>query len=284
MEGGLRWAIQCALQKEPKSFWARVTLGDLEVLTGDAQTVERAYKTAVVAAQHDWFALDSSRQQLLLLKALGFRLPEVTAGLRVFDHALAKLEPPWQPERVVLFSGHMIDAPDRPEPRFPAAKEGEAARAIAETLDQLGAGERDLALCGGACGGDLLFAEAALQRGMRLQLRIPFDIPAFFQKSVTFADPQWGKRFYAVKNDPCTALFIMPEELGLLPKKANPYERNNVWQLYAALGWGKTPEKVHFVCLWNGQGGDGPGGTQHMLDAVKKRSGQVHVLDTTTLW
>jgi tetratricopeptide (TPR) repeat protein len=282
MEGGLRWAIECALQKAPKSFWARVTAGELEVLNKDNAAVERTYKAAVAVAEGDWFALDSSRQQLLLLKDLRFHSPQVEIALHVVEHALSKLKGPWQPDRVFLFSGHMIDAPDRPEPRFPADKEAAAAKAIATRLDELDAREGDLALCGGACGGDLLFAEAALQRGMRLQIRIPFDIPTFFPQSVTFAAPEWGKRFYAVEENPRTYVFIMPEELGPLPKKANPYERNNRWQLYSALGWG--PERVHFICLWNRQGGDGPGGTKHMHDEVEKRSGQVHVLDTNALW
>jgi hypothetical protein len=33
------------------------------------------------------------------------------------------------PRKVALFSGHMIDAPDRAKPRFPADKEPIAARA-----------------------------------------------------------------------------------------------------------------------------------------------------------
>jgi hypothetical protein len=41
---------------------------------------------------------------------------------------------------------------------------------------------------------------------------------------------------------------------------------------------------VHFICLWNGEGGDGPGGTRHMRDEVMKRNGSVHWLDTTKLW
>ena len=65
------------------------------------------------------------------------------------------------PKNVLLFSGHMIDAPDRQTPRFPADKEPVAAGAIADTLAKLGAGPGDLAICGGACGGDLIFAELA---------------------------------------------------------------------------------------------------------------------------
>jgi hypothetical protein len=38
------------------------------------------------------------------------------------------------------------------------------------------------------------------------------------------------------------------------------------------------------VCLWNGGGGDGPGGTAHMYNEVKRRTGRVTWLDTRTLW
>ncbi|MGE0820854.1 MAG: TRAFs-binding domain-containing protein [Candidatus Binatia bacterium] len=287
MEGGVRWAAQSALARNPKNYWARVTLGDLEVVIGNKETVERAYKDAVAVADKDWFALDSSRQQLLLLQDLEFRSEMVATSLKIFDRALGKLAPPeesWEPRHVFLFSGHMIDAPDRKEPRFPATKEDIATWALLAKLDELGAGPQDLALCGGACGGDLIFAEACLSRGMRVELRIPFAEPQFLQASVTFpADgDRWRERFYTVKSNPNTKLLVMNDELGPLPKGGNPFARDNLWQLYTALAWG--PEKVRFLCLWNRKGGDGPGGTQHMYDTVTKHAGQVHVLDTTTLW
>lgn len=74
----------------------------------------------------------------------------------------------------------------------------------------------------------------------------------------------------------------MTDELGPTPRNINAFERNNLWQLYTALSFGF--DKVHFICLWNRKGGDGPGGTQHMHDAVKKRSGHVYVLDTNLLF
>ena len=223
-----------------------------------------------------------SRRQLEILRDLDFRPADVGAAPAILDKAAEKLKAPWVPQRVFLFSGHMIDAPDRPEPRFPPDKEPIAARAVAERLSQLQAGPEDLALCGGACGGDLLFAEAALKLGLRLEIRIPFPEPTFLQKSVTFAGEKWRARYYAVKENPLTQLLIMPDELGPLPKNANPYERSNVWQLYSALARG--PEKVNFICLWNRKGGDGPGGTKHLYEEVNKRSGLVYVLDTTKLW
>ena len=285
MEGGVRWDVRGALEKDLKDYWARVTLADLEVLVGAKDVVEDAYRSAVAVAEKDWFQLSSSRQQLLLLKDLDFRAPEVQAGLAVIDRALSRINPPektWTPRQVFIFSGHMIDAPERKEPRFPADKEKIAAAAIAAKLDELKAGPDDLAICGGACGGDLLFAEASLERGMRLDVRLPFDEPTFLQKSVAFAGDSWVDRFYKMKANDKTRVYLMPEELGPLPKNADAYARNNRWQLYTALSWG--PDKVRFICLWNRQGGDGPGGTKHMYDTVQKYAGRVYVLDTTKLW
>jgi hypothetical protein len=117
---------------------------------------------------------------------------------------------------------------------------------------------------------------------MRLEVRIPFDEPAFLQKSVAFAGENWVHRYFALKGNSRTRLLRMPDELGPLPKGENPFGRNNLWQLYSALAWG--PEKVRFVCLWNRKGGDGPGGTEHMYETVKKHAGLVYVLDTNVLW
>ncbi len=285
MEGGVRWAVQSVLDQNAKDYWARATLAEMEVLTENVATVERSYREAVAVADKDWFNLDSSRQQLLLLKDLGFRPAEVDAALQVLNRALERVVPPesrWEPKQVFLFSGHMVDAPGRPEPRFPADKEKVAVEAIATKLDELGAGSDDLAICGGACGGDILFAEACLARGVRLEVRLPFDEPIFLQNSVTFAGDHWMERYYQMKSNAKSRLFLMPDELGPFPKGINPYARNNLWQLYSALAWG--PEKVRFVCLWNRKGGDGPGGTQHMYETVKKHAGRVYVLDTSVLW
>ncbi|HEY1432289.1 MAG TPA: hypothetical protein VGF39_11790 [Stellaceae bacterium] len=187
---------------------------------------------------------------------------------------------PKPPRKIVLFSGHMIDAPDREKPRFPSDKEPIATRAIAEALADLGVGPADLTICGGACGGDLLFAEAALARGARLELYIPFDEPAFLEKSVDFADRDWRVRYFAAKAP--AVLHVAPSELGPIQAGEDAYERNNRWMLDSARRFGA--DKVNFVCLWNGEGGDGPGGTRHMMDEVRNRGGRTRWLDTTKLW
>ena len=187
---------------------------------------------------------------------------------------------PEPPRKVALFSGHMIDAPDRQKPRFPPDKEPIAASAIAQALDDLEVGPADLAICGGACGGDLLFAEAALARGARLELYIPFDEETFLERSVDFADRDWRARYFAAKA--AAVLHVATSELGPIPEGADAYERNNRWMLDSALRFGA--DKVDFVCLWNGAGGDGPGGTRDMMHVVRSRGGRTRWLDTAKLW
>ena len=136
-----------------------------------------------------------------MLQDLGFRPDAVEAGITTFDRALRRLQKPderWQPRQVILFSGHMIDAPDRPEPRFPADKESIAAQKIAEALEQLGAGPEDLAFCQAAAGGDLLFLEACQRRGVRCQILLPFPEPEFIERSIlpSTGGDKWRERFF----------------------------------------------------------------------------------------
>ncbi|HSW11967.1 MAG TPA: hypothetical protein VLI06_03955 [Solimonas sp.] len=184
------------------------------------------------------------------------------------------------PRRVFLFSGHMIDAPDRSSPRFPADQEPVAANAIAGLLDRLAAGSADLAISGGACGGDLLFAEAVLARGLALEIYLPFEETAFLASSVDFAGADWRRRFEVAKR--CAELHVLPQERPPLHEGQDAYEMTNLWMLEAAMRFG--PEKVDFISLWNGQKGDGPGGTQHLMQEVRANAGRVHWIDTTQLW
>jgi len=284
--GAVRFAAEC--EEDPDNqFWARASLGDLQVLVGTPQSTEAAYKAAVAINRDDWFALDACRAQLLLLQELGFASANVQAGIDVLDRAMRRLPLPgreWVPRRVFLFSGHMVDAPDRAGERFPESRVDVAAQRIATTLRELDAGPDDLALTQGACGGDLLFTEACLALGVRISWLQPFLEAEFMQRSVLCCGEHWRQRYLDARQNLGRPVLAAPKELGDPPtfaEKGYPYERCNRWLLYTALAWGV--DKVHFVCLWNGAGGDGPGGTAHMYEEVAKRTGQVSWIDTRTL-
>jgi hypothetical protein len=184
------------------------------------------------------------------------------------------------PRNVLLFSGHMIDAPGRKDPRFPGNKEPVASAAIAKTLSHLNAGAGDLGICGGACGGDLLFAESALSRQLRLEpdkSSMPIAIGKIDGLCKKCALVKW---YIEVKAN--AILHVAPAELGPLAPGEDPYERNNLWMLEAALRFGAN--KLSFICLWNGKGGDGPGGTKHLMEQVRRRAGRIYWLNTNQLW
>jgi hypothetical protein len=60
------------------------------------------------------------------------------------------------------------------------------------------------------------------------------------------------------------------------------WQRNNMWMLHNALALGR--DKVTLIALWDGQKGDGPGGTEHMVATARGRGAKVVILDTKRLF
>ena len=200
------------------------------------------------------------------------------------DAGLDRQSRPFAPRQVLLFSGHRVDAPGRAQPRFPAAMVPQAAAAIGQALDALGAAGGDLALAQGAAGGDLLFAEACQARGVRVQLLLPLPEAEFIKQSVdgSDGDEDWRARYADVRARLADAPRVLPQDSGAQPANGgNAFERCNLWLLDSALAYGI--DKLRFICLWDGGGGDGPGGTAHMYREVVRRTGQVAWIDTRRL-
>lgn len=187
-----------------------------------------------------------------------------------------------QPRRVILFSGHMIDAPGRTEPRFPPALAPAAAARIAAALDDLGAGPLDLGLTQGAAGADLLFAEAAQARALPLLFLQPFGEDEFLARSVrpVSEGEQWVARYRAVAARLASPPRAMPPAAAA-EEADNPFERCNRWLLDTALACGG--DRVWLLCLWDGHRGDGAGGTAHMVEEVSRHRGHVLHIDTHDL-
>jgi hypothetical protein len=119
---------------------------------------------------------------------------------------------------------------------------------------------------------------------MRLEVRLARSENEFLAESVTFADSshRWEQSYNAVMNHPATVVLVMPDELGPTPEGVSVHDRCNRWMLYSALSHGLP--RTSFVTLWNGEAGDGPGGTQNMVQLVKKLTGrQPTIIDPATL-
>ena len=59
--------------------------------------------------------------------------------------------------------------------------------------------------------------------------------------------------------------------LGPLGPDEDPFVRANLWLLDTALAFGA--DRLRCICLWDGGGSDGPGGTRHLVEAVRAVGG-----------
>ncbi len=290
LKGAIRFYLESAAKDDSNNYWAFVSLGDLEICTAqDPKQVTRAYKKALALPEKSQSTLNSTLRQLKLLESLSFRPENVEPAIALFEGEFNKFEGQEeavsspandQPPKVFLFAGHMIDTPNRPTPRFPAAMEKEACQKIKDVLDKLKPCANCLVISpGAACGGDILFLEGCLQRNMKVEIFLPFDQAKFIQESVRFAGNGWVERFYDIQNNPNVTIHLQPDRLGKVPDGENPYRRNNRWALYSTLMYGI--DRVQLVVLWDGKQGDGPGGTGDIVQQVCQLGGRVEHIDTT---
>lgn len=294
LEGSVQFCLHSTLQKNPNDCWAALSLGDLAVCTtGTPQQVIATYKKALTLLWNSKFTLQAALGQLQVLQLLCFRPEAVEAGITVLESELRRYERKEKqfalyaseaevekPPQVFLFAGHMIDKPGRAKPRFPGNMEAEATEKISAVLDKLDAHSHSIAITPGiACGGDIVFIEACLQRNMHIEVYLPFDTAEFIHRSVSFAGDHWVERFYEIVNHPNVTLHFQLERLGPVPAGDNAFERNNRWALYSTLMY--DIDRVRLIVLWNGEGGDAPGGTGDMVAQVRQLGGIVEHIDTT---
>jgi hypothetical protein len=183
--------------------------------------------------------------------------------------------------KVIICSGHMIDAPDRKTPRFPASKANAVRAEIARQLEYWNTQPNDLAICGGASGADILFAEECLQRGAKLRLLLAQKEDEFVRDSVEPAGPEWMRRFRALRDK---------ADLAILPPAADGgrdlsiYERNNIWIIETARHEAVNPASIHALLVWDEQPtGDGPGGTSDFVKKVRDLGGVIAIINPTKL-
>ena len=160
--------------------------------------------------------------------------------------------------KVVVVSGHMVDTPDRPEPRFPAEQVPRVAEEVRAALERWHVGADTTLVTGGARGADIVGAEAARERGARLRLVLAFEPATFVARSVALAGTDWERRFYA----------LLPEaevEVAGGADDDEVFARTNERIIEVAR---MIDERPHAVIVWNGEEGDGAGGTSHFVSSL----------------
>jgi hypothetical protein len=181
--------------------------------------------------------------------------------------------------RALLFTGHMVDLPSRPRPRFPPRMEAAAAHEIAAAMDKtlahVEAGDV-VAISSLARGGDILFQEHAADRGLACHLVLPFEPTVFVEKSVAGVPTgDWEARFWRIWNRTPPG----QREVMSVPRDDNPYAACNQRQLEFAR---ERADEIALVALSDGTA-DGAGGTQDMIERARDAGGEADVIDAKRL-
>lgn len=152
-------------------FYAEATRAECELILGNPAAAKASLERAIKAGG-DAQAHATLRRQLRM----------TCERLRIDDSILSAVGP----KPVIRFLGHMIGK------RFPAELEPQATPAIAALLDEIDASIGYGAL---ACGADILFAEALVERGGELNVVLPFAVDDFKRVSVAIGGEAWLSRF-----------------------------------------------------------------------------------------
>jgi hypothetical protein len=177
----------------------------------------------------------------------------------------------WSFAHALLFTGHMIDSADRRVPRFPAWAEERARDAIRQAVARIAEARNGttIGLAGGASGGDLLFHEACAELNIPTRILLALPLDDFIRASVAPAGPGWVERLHALIAERSPEnLRIMGGKDGQLDGETdNVWQRANLWIIEEAVAL--APEGT-LLALWDGQTGDGPGGTEHFVTAARR--------------
>jgi hypothetical protein len=259
-----------------RDIWKDITRADLLFLTLDKpQRVANAYRQALVGARP--FEIDTARRNVLLFRDLDLSPPKVAAALAEMQPATPEKQMPLA--RVVLFTGHMMDAPDRPKDkaRFPPTAEAEAkARAMIEQAvrDEMATGGGvSLGIAGGACGSDILFHEVCESLAISTSLLLALPVDMFQVESVNRGGPKWVERYRRLVERVTPRVLADSKELPrwLADKPGyDVWQRNNLWMMFNALAEGAR--NLTLIALYNRERDpDGPGGTAHLVAEAAKR-------------
>ena len=247
-----------------KDMWLDATLGECHLLLGDYEAAATAYssaaRTAVASGQYGSFS-STLRQLSLLTDAIGDPAKAVWDALKL--------------PAVAVFSGHIIDRPDRPTPRFPISAEPQVRREIAAAIR---AHDIRIGYCSCAAGGDILFIEELLAAGGECRVVPPFPLETTIRNSVSGVPGDWERRLRtALANQKCHLLDPECDETG--EGDDIVYDFTNRYLLGLAI---RASRNLHLplrgLAVWNGIDSGLPGGTDSAVRLWRERQIPVDII------
>jgi hypothetical protein len=278
----IKLAICIAKEKmtdeEEAQNWLNITEADFAFLTSSRTSrVSLLYRRALQNASQ--LQIETALRQVRMFEMLQIKPENIQAALNAFPD----LQPLVKTKRhYLLFTGHMIDKPDRPSPRFPAEKENAVREKIKQAIQEeiQNTGTELIGIAGAACGADIIFHEVCEELNIPTKLFLALPREQFIIASVAFAGYSWIDRFNRLFLS--LPVFVMANS-AVLPKWLNKrpdyniWKRNNLWELHAALSNGGI--HMTLLALWDRKGGDGLGGTENMVNEARMKGARIIILD-----
>lgn len=235
------------------SYWEFAALGEASLVCRDFKQAGEWYARAAEKGSGRYGDLDSSRRNArLILKHWNEDPSWIDKYLRV--------------PSVVVFAGHMVDRPDRSEPRFPEELASAVAAEIQQKLNKL---EPGFAFSSAACGSDILFLEAMVDRGSEVSIVLPYNEEEFVRDSVDIVPRgSWRVRFDRVLARAARVVTASNQRLEI---GGVSYEFCNELMVgLAAIRARQLGTQLIPLAVWDGRPGDGPGGAASVVQRWRR--------------
>jgi tetratricopeptide (TPR) repeat protein len=254
------------LREDLLDQWNLATRGEAYLLVGDLENAKRWYGKAVARSPE-------SHQNIAVMRwEARFDLKELR------EHPPNTLDSVLYIPGVAAFTGHMTDAPGRASPRFPQEKVGAVRMAIRERLQ---ASKVMYGYSSAARGSDLIFLEELLRLGGSAHVFLPFSPQDFAQTSVGHG---WDAIFNNVLKDPKVQVSQLSDRLPPTEQQPQAYSdcTSKVFE-EARKQASLLDQNPLLMTVWNGNPGDGRGGTADAVRNWKSQGNPVEVIDISNL-
>ncbi len=245
------------------SYWEFAALGEAALILHDLSQATEWYSRAANEGRNRFGDLQSSRRNARLVLQHWNEDPNwIDSYLRI--------------PAVVVFAGHMIDRPGRATPRFPIELEPLVAKEIRQKLDEL---EPRFGFSSAACGSDILFLEAMLERGAEVSIVLPYNEEEFIRDSVEIGtdSKKWRARFDTVLAHAARVITASNQRLEI---GGISYEFCNQLLLgLATIRCRQLESRLIPLAVWNQRPGDGPGGAASVVQSWRSLGRNPEIVD-----
>lgn len=250
----------------PIDGWLAATLAEALTHLGETKEAARYYQQAAGAFKGRWRDLASMRRQAREI-------------LRFNGQPQEWLDACFEFPTVVVFSGHMVDAVERPTPRFTTTMEPAVRDEIRAYLQKVKAG---FGYSSAACGGDIIFCECLLEMNAKVNLVLPCPVNTFRRQSVSVGGAEWERRFNEVLAQATSTLIANSTGLGAShddgANSLGLVYANRILTGLAALQAQSLDLELKPIALWDGRPAEQKGGTGSVVAEWESRKFEPHIV------